>query len=52
MRKLKTGDPCPCCGEPILTTDPDALCLLSLLADLIGLPVRLPVPKGADGNAD
>lgn len=32
---LKTGDPCPCCGEPIKTKDPDALLLLSLIRDNI-----------------
>ena len=26
---LKTGDPCPCCGQPIKTTDPDMLALLT-----------------------
>ena len=30
---LKPGDPCPCCGQPILTHDPDKLLLLSLLAE-------------------
>jgi len=35
MRVLKTGDPCPCCGKPILLTDPDALRLLALLADTL-----------------
>ena len=38
MRVLKTGDPCPCCGEPIPLTDPDALRLLAMLADVLGLP--------------
>lgn len=38
MRILKTGDPCPCCGQPITLTDPDALHLLALAADLLGLP--------------
>lgn len=28
---LRSGDPCPCCGEPILTTDPLKLVLLSML---------------------
>ena len=40
MRILKTGDPCPCCGQPIQLTDPDALRLLALTADLLGLPDR------------
>lgn len=38
MRTLKTGDPCPCCGRPIRYTDPDALRMLAMLADLLGLP--------------
>ena len=38
MRVLKTGDPCPCCGKPIPLTDPDALRLLAMLADVLGLP--------------
>ena len=25
MKPLKTGDPCPCCGQPIKTTDPEKL---------------------------
>lgn len=29
---LKPGDPCPCCGQPILTSDPDALMLLTWIA--------------------
>lgn len=28
---LRPGDLCPCCGEPILTTDPLKLVLLSVL---------------------
>lgn len=32
---LKTGDPCPCCGKPIKTKDPDTLLLLSLIRDNI-----------------
>lgn len=36
MRILKTGDPCPCCGQPILLTDPDALRMLAAIADLAG----------------
>lgn len=35
-RILKSGDPCPCCGQPILTNDPDKLLLLSWLAGQIG----------------
>ena len=25
MTQLKTGDPCPCCGQPIKSRDPDVL---------------------------
>lgn len=31
MTPLKTGDPCPCCGMPIKTTNPE---LLQLLTDI------------------
>ena len=44
MRTLKTGDPCPCCGQPIKLTDPDALRLLAFAADLMGLPERPAAP--------
>ena len=30
---LKTGDPCPCCGQPIKTKDPDMLALLTHIRD-------------------
>lgn len=30
--KLQTGDPCPCCGQPIKSRDPDVLRLLSTIA--------------------
>ena len=38
MRVLKTGDPCPCCGKPIQLTDPHALRLMAMLANIMGLP--------------
>lgn len=41
MVSLKTGDPCPCCGQPIPLKDPDALRLLSLLADVMGFPRKV-----------
>ena len=37
-RILKTGDPCPFCGQPIRLTDPDALRLLAAIADIAGVP--------------
>lgn len=30
---LKPDDPCPCCGQPIKTSDPDRLLVLSRLAE-------------------
>lgn len=33
---LKPGDPCPCCGMPIKTDDPDKLLVLNWLAWVMG----------------
>lgn len=33
---LKPGDPCPCCGEPIKTRDPEKLLLLNMMVWLKG----------------
>lgn len=41
MKQLKTGDPCPCCGRPIKTRDPDVLRLLGFVQE----HGRLPTPK-------
>lgn len=30
---LQPGDPCPCCGQPIKTTDPDILAVLTHIRD-------------------
>lgn len=30
---LRTGDPCPCCGQQIKTTDPVLLRLLTIIRD-------------------
>ena len=32
MKLLKPGDPCPCCGQPILSRDPKVLTLLTKIA--------------------
>lgn len=40
---LKTGDPCPCCGQPIKTTDLVTLRLLGVVADMIH--PKDPVPQ-------
>lgn len=31
-KRLRTGDPCPCCGQPIRTNDPQLLELLTRIA--------------------
>ena len=38
MRRLKKGDICPLCGEPINTSDPFTLGYLSAWADLTSSP--------------
>ena len=48
MRLLRTGDPCPCCGQPIQLTDPDALRLLAVTANLLGLPDHPAAPESED----
>lgn len=35
---LRTGDPCPCCGQPIKTTDPVLLRLLTCIRDKMSQP--------------
>lgn len=37
MRRYKTGDDCPFCGQKILTTDPALLHLISLAASASGV---------------
>lgn len=31
---LKPGDPCPCCGQPIKTSDPEILSLLTYIQEI------------------
>lgn len=38
MKILQTGDPCPCCGQPIKSKDPEVLYLLSWIAQMNHLP--------------
>ena len=35
MKMLKTGDKCPCCGQPIVTEDERLLLILSAMADMM-----------------
>ena len=32
MKQLQRGDPCPCCGRPIKTNNPEVLRLLTWIA--------------------
>lgn len=51
MRVLKRGDPCPCCGQPIKTKDPDVLRLLSWIADTGRFPSYCEIKGVLDGPA-
>ena len=33
IKMLRPGDPCPCCGQPIKTTDPAILAMLTHIRD-------------------
>lgn len=46
---LRTGDPCPCCGQPIKTTDPVLLRLLTLMRDV--MPQQCSAEKEDDYGA-
>ena len=55
IRLYKTGDPCPCCGQPIKARDPEELLEFSMLVDFMGIKdERIPevdiVLRPADGN--
>jgi len=51
MRTLKPGDPCPCCGIPIKLTDPEALRMLAIIADLLGFPEAEGLGGSKEGNS-
>ncbi len=49
---LKTGDPCPCCGRPLTLTDPAALQLLGILAEVMGFPRKMGTRLGQDRDRE
>ena len=52
---MKTGEPCPCCGQPIKTNDPDLLYLLGWIKTAGYTPItyeHLKKLKEANGNAE
>lgn len=38
VRKFKRGDPCPCCGQPIKSNNPEVLYLLGWISDMRRIP--------------
>ena len=38
IKPLRPGDPCPCCGQPIVTRDPQRLWLLGWVSHYRRLP--------------
>lgn len=48
---LKPGDPCPCCGMPILTDDPKRLLLLSCLGRILDADRKSRPESGAAGQS-
>lgn len=48
---LKPGDPCPCCGMPILTDDPKRLLLLSCLGRILYSDRKSRPESGAAGQS-
>lgn len=48
MKLLKPGDPCPCCGKPIKTRDPERLELINLYAQAVA---RYRTKEGAHDEA-
>ena len=38
VKPMKTGEPCPCCGQPIQTTDPGTLYVLGWIKTMSGDP--------------
>lgn len=50
MTPLKTGDPCPLCGQPIKTEDPEDLWLLTCIALAIKQNGAYPPGVHADGE--
>lgn len=50
---MKTGEPCPCCGQPIKTRDPDLLYLLGWIKTTGYTPItyeQLKKLREMDGN--
>ena len=51
MRTLKTGEPCPCCGQPIPLTDKLQLVSLTSMCLVLGL-LSEDWLHAEDGDAD
>ena len=49
---LQTGDPCPCCGRPIKSEDPEVLALLTLIRDSMALAEQGGKERVEDARAE
>lgn len=54
MKQLRPGDPCPCCGRPIKSRDPDVLRLLGWVTENGRLPTVAEIEKilGTEDETD
>ena len=54
MKLLKPGDPCPCCGQPIKSRDPEVLARLTRIREQRYFPTveELRAILGKRGEAD
>ena len=52
MKIYKTGDICPCCGQPIKLTDSDELFEFSVLVGVLGMTMHRIGEVIVDGNPD
>ena len=54
MEQLKPGDPCPCCGRPIKSRDPELLALLTRIAEQRYFPTaeEIRAMRAKRGEAD
>ena len=50
MRIYKTGERCPCCGQPIKLTEPEALYVYSQLINALGLSEDPNEQEGAESG--
>lgn len=52
MKIYKTGDICPCCGQPIKLTDPDELYAFSVFVSILNLGLLAGREVGVNDEVD